>query len=40
LFMFAMDDIVILTMSKYDLFEEIEMDYPDEEVVLKIVDNQ
>lgn len=37
LFIFASEHNLILTMSKYDLFEEIEMDFPEEEATLSIV---
>ncbi len=36
LFVFALENNLVVTMSKYDLFEEIEMDYPEQEAKLII----
>lgn len=36
LFVFASEDNLIITMSKYDLFEEIQMDFPEIEATLEI----
>ena len=39
LFVFASEDNLIITMSKYDLFEEIQMDFPEIEATLEIAEN-
>ena len=36
MFVFALENNLVLTMSKLDLFEEIEMDYPEKEAKLII----
>ena len=36
LFIFALENNLVVTMSKYDLFEEIEMDFPEQEAELVI----
>ena len=40
LFIFADEYHLVLTISKYDLFEETETEIPEEEAVLKIVKTQ
>ncbi len=37
LFIFGSEHNLILTMSKYDLFEDIKMDFPETEAILKII---
>ena len=37
LFVFAMEHSLVLTMSKLDLFEKIETDYPEQEATLTII---
>ncbi len=39
LFIFASKDNLIITMSKYDLFEEIQMDFPKTEAILEITES-
>ena len=36
LFIFALKNNLVVTMSKYDLFEEIEMDFPEQEAEIVI----
>ena len=39
LFVFALENHLVITMSKLDLFGDIEMDYPEHEAVLRIIKN-
>jgi hypothetical protein len=36
LFIFALENNLVMTMSKYDIFEELEMDFPEQEAVLVV----